>query len=285
VLVLETSPPEIVGEQIGGVLGVEFFERFVVSLDYKANEVTFERPQLFTAAQREAAGIPVRFQFYDHMPQVAGTFDQLPARYNIDTGSGQFVTMTSPYVEKEKLRARYPDAVTIVDGFGTGGASRSSIVRARSLTLGQAKVERIPAGLSTAQHGSFSDPAYSGNVGNGVLRNFRVTFDYAHQTMYLKRVPNPDMSAYGYNRTGLTIVLKDGKPRIADVAAGTPAASTPIEPGDYLISVAGIDVAGKSLREVRDLLNQAPVGKPISIAYTRNGNELRTTLVPRDMLP
>lgn len=285
VIVLETSPPDVVGELIGGVLGVEFFERFLTTIDYERNKVTFEDPAKFSLTQQTSAGIPVPFKLYDHMPQVEGTFEDLGALYNIDTGSGQFLDLTRPYVEAHALQARYPGAVTIVSGFGTGGASHSTVVRAQSLGLGAAKVANVPVGLSTALHGSFSDPVYSGNVGNGVLRHFRVTFDYPRKTMYLAPVKNPDLSAYGFNRTGITIILQHGKPTVVDVAAGTPGVSSGIEPGDIITSIGGTDVSTLFIRQIRQLLKEAPTDRPMSLSYIRGGSPKETSLIPRDLVP
>jgi hypothetical protein len=284
-VILETSPPDVVGELIGGVLGVQFFERFVTRIDYERNTVTFEDPSHFDAAERKAAGIPVPFKLYDHMPQVSGRFEELPARYNIDTGSGQFVDMTSPFVERTGLRARYPDAVTVVSGFGTGGASHSTVVRAKTLALGPAVVAKVPANLSTAQHGSFSDPVYSGNVGNGVLRHFRVTFDYPHQEMYLAPVAHPDLSDYGFDRTGLTLVLDHGNPKVMDVAAGTPAAQTAIRAGDIVSSIGGVDVSRQPIHATRQMLKRVPVGQPLTITFTHDGVQKTATLIPRNLVP
>ena len=283
--VLETSPPDVVGEKIGGLLGLEFFERFVAHIDYGANTVTFEDPRRFSIAEQRRAGTPVPFKLYEHMPQVAGRFDGIPALYDIDTGSGQTVTMTRPFVERTGLRARYPDAVTLVDGFGTGGATRSTIVRAASLALGNEEIARPAASLSTAQHGAFSDPVYAGNVGNGALRHFRVTFDYAHQTMYLAPVAHPDLSAYGYNRTGIIVVLDHGNLKVVDASPGTPAAEAGIRVGDFVTSIGGTNVNRQSLRETKQMLKKVAVGKPLPIGIRRDGVEQTVTLVPRDLVP
>lgn len=285
VLVLETSPPEVVGELIGGVLGVEFFERFVTSIDYQHDIVTFVAPERFSPAERRAAGTPVSFKFYDHMPQVTGTFDALAARFNIDTGSGQFVTMTRPFAERTNLRSRYPGAATIVDGFGTGGATHSTIVRAKEVTLGRASVAHIPTSLSTASHGAFSDPAYDGNVGNGILSQFRVTFDYPNRTMFLAPVAHPDLSLFGFNRTGVTIVLDHVDLKVVDVAAGTAGAEAGVMPGDIIVSIGGTDVSHQNLRQARQLMKQAPVGQPLALNLLRDGRPKIITLTPRDLVP
>lgn len=283
--VLETSPPEVVGEKIGGLLGLEFFERFVTKIDYAANTVTFEDPAHFSIVERRSAGTAVPFKFYEHMPQVAGRFDGISARYDIDTGSSQTVTMTRPFVERTGLRARYPDAVTLVDGFGTGGATRSTIIRATSLALGKEEVERPAASLSTAQHGAFSDPVYAGNIGNGALRHFRVTFDYPHETMYLAPVAHPDLSAYGYNRTGIIVILDHGNLKVVDASPGTPAAEAGIKAGDLLTSVGGVDVTRKPLREIKQMLKQVAIGKPLSVSLRRDGIDHVITLMPRNLVP
>jgi len=285
VLILETSPPDVVGEKIGGLLGLEFFERFVTHIDYAANKVSFEDPRRFTAADRRAAGTPIPFKFYEHMPQVAGRFDGLPAVYNIDTGSSQTVTMTRPFVEGAQLRARYPDAVTMVDGFGTGGPTRSTIVRARSLELGSEEVARPAASLSTAQRGAFSDPFYAGNIGNGALRHFAITFDYPHSTMYLSRVAHPDLSAYGYNRTGIILVLDHGRLKVVDASPGTPAAEAGLKAGDILSAIGGMDVARQTLRETKQKLKQVTVGRPLAVDFLRDGTPHRVVLIPRDVVP
>jgi hypothetical protein len=285
VLILETSPPDVVGEKIGGLIGLEFFERFVTHIDYAANKVTFEDPRRFTAAERRAAGTAVPFKFYEHMPQVTGRFDGLPAAYNIDTGSSQTVTMTRPFVEAAQLRTRYPDAVTMVDGFGTGGPTRSTIVRARSLALGSEEIARPAASLSTAQRGAFSDPFYAGNVGNGALRHFAVTFDYPRSTMYLARVEHPDLSAYGYNRTGIIVVLDHGRLKVVDASPGTPAAEAGIMVGDILSSVGGMAVARQTLRETKQMLKQVAVGRPLPVDFFRDGTQHRVLLIPRNLVP
>ena len=42
VVTLDFSPTEVEGVQLGGILGVEFIERFVVQIDYGAKTMTLE---------------------------------------------------------------------------------------------------------------------------------------------------------------------------------------------------------------------------------------------------
>ena len=148
-LKLDFSPKPVEGFQVGGMLGFEMFRRFVTIIDYERDELTLIDPARFTAADRARAGVAVPFVFYDHMPQVTGRVDGLPARHNIDTGSRSEVTVARPFVERTKLRAAHPEGVTAVDGCGVGGPSRSYVIRAKSLSLGEVTIETPVAGLAT----------------------------------------------------------------------------------------------------------------------------------------
>ncbi|HEX6636998.1 MAG TPA: retroviral-like aspartic protease family protein, partial [Steroidobacteraceae bacterium] len=107
-LTLDFSPPTVEGLVLGGMLGSEFLERYVVEFDYGRHVLTFIDPARFTAAARRRAGTPVAMEFYDHMPQVKGTFEGLPARFNLDTGARSDVSLSASFVERAGLRARHP---------------------------------------------------------------------------------------------------------------------------------------------------------------------------------
>ena len=285
VLALDFSPADVEGFAVGGMLGVEFINRFIVRIDYGRHEVTLIDPARFTAVERRGAGIAVPFEFYDHMPQVRGRFGDRPARFNIDTGSRSEVTMTAPAVAAGGLRTLYPAGVTVTDGWGVGGPSRSYVVRARTLSLGSVVVARPVAGLSDAQHGAFADPNYEGNIGSGLLKRFVVTFDYGRRTMYLAPNATPDPDIGRFDRTGLWLNLDDDGMKVMDVAAGGPAAAAGIKVGDIVTSLGGVAVAGQQLSEVRRSLKLAPVGVPLEVVYRRDGSMTETKLVPRDLIP
>jgi len=193
--------------------------------------------------------------------------------------------MTAPAVAAGSLRTLYPGGITVTDGWGVGGPSRSYVVRAPALSLGSVVVARPVAGLSDAQHGAFSDPNYEGNVGSGLLKRFVVTFDYGRRTMYLAPNATPDPDIGRFDRTGLWLNLDDGGMKVMDVATGGPAAAAGIKVGDIVTSLGGVAVAGQNLSDVRRSLKLAPVGVPLAIVYRRDGSMVDTNLVPRDLIP
>jgi hypothetical protein len=120
---LDFSPVDVEGLALGGMIGVEFFERFVVEIDYSARTLTLIDPAHFSASDRGHAGNPTPFKFYSHMPEVDGDLDGRKGLFNIDTGSRTELTLTSPFVDEYSVRQAYPHGITITDGWGVGGPS------------------------------------------------------------------------------------------------------------------------------------------------------------------
>ena len=285
VITLDFSPPDVEGIQLGGMLGVEFLERFVVQIDYGAKSLTLIDPATFSAADRAASGVSIPFVFYDHLPQVTGTFDGRPATYDIDTGSRVEVTLTAPFVSNGKLREAYPNGTTITDGWGVGGGSRSYVVRGRELSLGSVTTLRPIGSLSEAKRGSFSDSNYDGNVGSGLLKRYVATFDYPGRTLYLKPTRSMDPDVGAFDRVGMWINRGNGGMVVMDLAAAGPAAEAGLKVGDVVTAIDGTSVSIRSLSDVRRSLKMAPTGRPLAFAYLRAGAPMMTQVIPRDLIP
>jgi hypothetical protein len=284
-LTLDFSPADVEGLVLGGMLGSEFLERYVVEFDYGRKVLTFIDPSHFTAPDRRRAGTPLAMDFYDHMPQVTGTFEGKPAVFNLDTGSRADVSITAPFADRGGLRDLYPQGITITDGWGSGGPARSFVVRARRMTLGSVEVPGAIAGLSVAKRGVMADENFDGNVGSGLLKRFVVTFDYGGNQVYLRRLPHPDEDTGRFDRTGMWLNLAWGGMRVMDVAAGSPAAAAGLKTGDLLTAIDGIPVATRTLSDARRQLKLLTPGKAVAIGYSRRGAAADATLVPANLIP
>lgn len=284
-LTLDFSPIAVEGIQLGGMIGLEFLERFVVRIDYGSRTITIMDPKKFGRTEQKRSGTPIPFTFYEHMPQIQGTLDGRPARFNIDTGSRSDVTMTSPYVRQENLKAVYPYGIEATEGWGVGGPARAYLVRARSMKLGPVEVPGPIVGLSTAKKGAMADVNYDGNVGSGALKRFIVTFDYPRRTMFLKPATRLDPDTGHFDRTGMWINLADKGLQIMDVAQGSPAEQAGLKVGDVVTAIAGQHVSERSLSDARSSLKTAAVGVPLKIDFVRSGAPAAVTITPRRLIP
>ena len=275
--------PSIEGIRVDGMVGFELFRRFAVQIDYGHHVITLTDPSRFDP---KGAGTPTPFVFYDHLPSVQGLIDDLPARFDIDTGSRSEVDITSPFIAAHDLRARYPKGVTAVTGWGVGGPSHSYVVRLPSLTLGSdMRVNNPVAGLSQDRRGSISDPNYEGNIGSGFLKHFVVTFDYAHQYMWLKPLPPPGWVDIGqFDRAGMWINSKTDGYLVTDVSAQGPAARAGIQVGDVITRLDGKATKFDELSEARTLLRARPAGTRLPIELKRGDEVKQVTLVLEDQI-
>jgi hypothetical protein len=276
----------IEGIPVDGMVGFELFARFAVTVDYEHQTLTFTDFAKFDGKDK---GTPVPFQFYDHLPFVKGFINDIPARFDIDSGSRVELDITSPTVAEHGLRAKFDRGVSAVTGWGVGGPSRSYVVRLPSITLGTnsggtVKVDDLTAGLSEAKGGSISDPNYEGNVGSAFLKRFIVTFDYAHQTMYLKPVVPPPADAGRFDRAGMWINAADAGYAVTDIAAAGPAAQAGLAVGDIITEIDGVAVKAEGLSDARIMLRAKPAGTSLKIAVTRGAEKKTVTLVLKDQI-
>ena len=233
--VFVTEPREVEGFTVDGLIGFEVFRRFVTRIDYGAQTMTLMDPATFDSRN---AGTPVRFEFYDNLPQVAGAFEGIPARFSIDTGSRNEVTLHKPFVEREALIEKHPQNVLAVDGWGVGGQTRALMTRGASVRLGNVEIPGVIAGLSTSTKGSFSDANTDGYVGSGLLKRFTVTFDYGNRTMYLKALPKPVPDTTVYDRSGMWINATSHDFEIIGITPGGPAEKSKLKVGEHIVHMA-----------------------------------------------
>jgi membrane-associated protease RseP (regulator of RpoE activity) len=205
------------------------------------------------------AGTPVKFAFHDHIPEVVGTFEGLTAKFSIDTGSRSELTLTKSFVDQSGLRAGHPKGVDAVNGWGVGGPTRAYITRGTGMTLGQIRIDNVVTSMSTQDRGGFS-----GSVGGGILKRFIVTFDYDHQTMYLKPRPGAVPDTGTFDRAGLWFNESPQGFDIIDVTKGAPAQRAGLKIGDTILAVDGGAVSKIHLYDLRQRLRNDPPGTVVT---------------------
>lgn len=281
VYVMDFIPNDVEGVDIKGMLGFTVFKRFVTRIDYGKHEITLIEPDHFDPKD---AGAPIPFVFNGDLPEVEGTFDGIPGKFDIDTGSRASLTLTGPFAKQHGLRAANPEGVVAVDGWGVGGSSRSYVMRGKELAIGPVKIPGIVTALSLQKKGSFASPSYQGNIGGGVLKRFIVTFDYAKHVMYLKPLPQPVGDLDTYDRAGIWInAAKDGM-AVMDVTVKGPAAQAGIEAGDVITKVNGKAATSIPVYELRRMLRDEPPGTSVRFAVKRGNTTREIAVTLRDQI-
>ncbi|MEP6784587.1 MAG: aspartyl protease family protein [Sphingomonadales bacterium] len=280
-ITMDIYDPAVEGIRVDGMIGFELLRRLALEIDYGRSRLTFTRFEDFDAA---AAGVAVPFTFYDHLPQVEGRIADIPALFDIDTGSRNEVDMTSPFVTANKLDTRFPGSIKAMTGWGVGGPSMSQVVRAPSLTLGSVVIHHPVIGLSRATAGSFSDSNFGGNVGSGLLKRFVTSFDYSKQIMYLKSLAPPPLDAGTFDRSGMWLNAGTDRFIVAYISPGGAAEAAGIKKDDIVTAINGRPAVAAELSDVRTMFRTKAHGDRVLVTLVRDGRSEIIPLILRDRL-
>jgi hypothetical protein len=272
---------EVEGIDEKGMVGFATFRRFVTRIDYGNNRLSLIDPKSFNPAD---AGTPIPIVFDGDNPEVDGSFEGIPAKFDIDTGSRSELTLTKPFVEQFNLHAKHPNCVDSVDGWGVGGPSRSCVTRGAMVAVGSIQVPNVVSAFATQNKGAFAAASYQGNIGTGFLKRFVVTFDYGHSIMYLKPVANPSPDIGTYDRAGLWINGSTNGFAVVDLTAHAPAEQAGIKKGDEILAVDGKAASAIPVYEMRQTLRDDPAGTVVNFTVKRGGESKTIAVTLRDLI-
>jgi hypothetical protein len=219
----------------------------------------------------------------ERTPEVAGDIDGIHGKFTLDTGARSTLDLSTPFVAKHNLVARYDAKYQGVTGWGVGGPTRSWIVRAQRFSMDGASVDAPVVELSQTKAGSLSDAYVSGNVGAGVLKKFNIVWNYPRHEIFFEKNKN-----YGerdvYDRAGFWINLGDGAFDVVDVVAGAPADVAGLKVGDRIVRANGKKAGSEiSLPDLR-LLKKAPAGTNLILEILRGSRRLTVDITLKDLV-
>jgi hypothetical protein len=238
---------------LAGILGLEWFERYAIAIDYAKPSVTLTPLGRF-APPAGATAVALRFQ--EDMPLAHAAADGHAGRFGVDTGNAGTLILYGDFLRRTGLQAKYARGTT-VHGEGTGGANTGSLQTLRSFAIGGHELRRIDADFTRMATGSFSSWTEAGDLGLTVLSRFTPVFDYADETLYLKPAVRP--LVLPPNRSGLQF-SKDAPGAITVVAVkrGSAAADAGIAARDAILAVNGVPAARISRADFYAMVTGAP---------------------------
>ena len=170
------------GVPVVGLLGYDFFSRFVVTLDFDAEQAIVQDANSWVPPE---TGALMPLTFIDQQPALQATLDgDLAGLWRLDTGADS-LAIHGPAVGAWDLEQRHGPGRELVV-MGMGGETRACIVRARSFALGPYVVEAPLLMLVGDEQGVLSARAIVGNLGNSVLDRFKVTVDFGGERIHLQ---------------------------------------------------------------------------------------------------
>lgn len=181
------------GRAIEGLIGYDFFARYVVRIDFHARTLAVSEPSSFRLPAG-ARTLPLRFTGRVPIVEVGISFPgrkPIAARAALDTGASATLMLRYPFANAQRLLE-----------LATAAEETSP-----SLASGELRLVRLPARRMTFAGWTFDQPlvkaflktatgsgAYTDSdaiLGNEVLRRFLVTVDYSRKILGLE--PGPEL--------------------------------------------------------------------------------------------
>lgn len=200
------------GVSINGIIGGDLFKKLIVDINYSTKKIKFYNPLKYKYRKCKKCQY-FDLSFYKGKPyidiKVKNDNKIIDTKLLIDTGGSKTLWLfdkSSPDIE---LPTKYFD-----DFLGKGLSG--NIYGRRS------KIDEIIIGKYRFANANVSYPdsasivtAYNfkqrnGSIGAGILKRFRIVYDYNNKKMTIKRKSRYYSDAFQYNKSGLEIIY-DGK--------------------------------------------------------------------------
>ena len=159
-----------------GILGLEFFERFIVGVDHGKKTVSLAP---ISASQVTHPGTPVHLLFDEDAPLVAGGFEAAKGNVMLDIGNAGPTIIEYHWAEQHGLASKLAR--------GTRAGSRR--LSRGTINLGPFTLKNVEvAYFGPGERGSESTHSVAAIAGEPLLSRFNAVYDYARQTVWLDPV-------------------------------------------------------------------------------------------------
>jgi hypothetical protein len=273
------------GRHIDVILGSEFFNRYVVEIDYAARLIRTYEPRSY---QYRGAGEVVPLTFHENHPYIRASLEASGEKpfmdeFVIDMGSGFSVLLPRGFIDKHRELQAIQEAVK-TEVTSIGGPVPVSVGRLTRLRIGRLSVQSPVTVFARTSRGIFAVDGKAGNLGNEILRRFKVTFDYSRRQMILEptsALDEPDE----FDMSGLSLLAEGPNLRVyrvGGVIADSPAAEAGIQVGDSIIDLNGTPIADLGMGKLRQLFKRP--GSSYTLKIQRGGQPLTVKLKLRRLV-
>jgi hypothetical protein len=249
------------GLTVQGMIGSDFLEDYVVTIDYDKRQLTLSsNPETLAQKQKEnPTGYLLKFKQHpvNHAPLIPFSLPgNSPAMAMVDTGQPYSLVLPLDYLEKTgvlKEKSTRKAKGVIVKWPGTTHPD-NYLTRLKSISLGNLAVAE-PITVFAELPRMLSMPL----LGKNFLAQYLITIDYPRLEILLQ----PRAAKHGSNQLfsmGLQVHLAgENRLEVRGVWEKSPADRAQIEVGDFILEFNGREASPEHLQEFWLLLNDATV--------------------------
>ncbi|WMN12853.1 aspartyl protease family protein [Marivirga salinae] len=270
------------GIKIHGILGYDFFKNFIVKVDYRNEVMKFYLPESFNRPMFFYRSIEMKIEQskpYIYQKIKLNDSTEILSKLMIDTGASHPLMLHKNSSKDIQLPEKN---VRDVLGAGIAGSIEGHAARIPQLSLDKYILEDVVANYPDS--GAYEDiikiTGRNGTIGGGVLKHFKLFFDYGNDKLYIRR-NSLKTAKFKHDMSGMTVVAKgeyylEPYYEIEKVRENTPAYDAGLRKEDKIISLNGNSGKGLSLELINRKLRKKE-GKKIKIKVKRGEKILAFT--------
>ncbi len=207
----------LLGTDIHGIIGYDFFQNFIVDINYNRRVIRLIRPEKYKIpCSGKYVEVPIRLR--SNKPFVQATIQQesgttLPVNMLIDTGNSDALWLfEDARVKPGKDQKYFEDYLgTGISGQITGKKTRLKRLNLDEFVFSSPTVSYLD---STMTRKVRLDSIRNGSIGAEIWKRFRVVFDYPERKIFLKKNKS-FKEEFRYNRAGIHLIYA-GKTVVAE---------------------------------------------------------------------
>ncbi len=265
VIVLE-EVSEVANMGIDGVIGGSFFLEYVIEVDHDAGQVTlFESESYILPPGAEVLALTLAgTRPYVEVAVAIDGEEEHPLTLFVDSGANSGLFLNTPGIDGLATpQGGIPGLVVT----GVGGDVQGVVGRVTRFRLGTRTWSDV-----LCRFPDVADGQDKGTLGLGLLRDYRVTFDYPGARLILGPATR-ESEAEELNMAGLALrPLPLGRYQVRGIFAGSPGAEAGVREGDILVAIDGTEVSELGMIDTRRRLTRA--GETVTLTLERDEQRL-----------
>jgi hypothetical protein len=259
------------GEKIDGIIGLSFFNRYIVKINYDSLQV-----EVYSKGKISyPSGGTLLHPFFTSLPvQFVNFKDKRKLGYNFyfDTGAGLALLLSDKFAEDSSLLLSKRKPV-ITGAEGMIGRLRMRLTVIKEVKLGPYRFRTVPTYLYKDDYNVTSYPFTGGLIGSEIFRRFNLTINYGQKEIHL--LPNSHFSdPFDYSYSGLSIYNIDGRVLIEDIIKDSPADKAGFMLGDEILGIG--NNLNQNIQAYKTALQVA--GQKVKVIIRRDG-DLQTIIL------
>jgi hypothetical protein len=225
---------EVYGLRIDGIIGFSLLRRFILTLDYEKQEVSFYSPGAYNYPRKGTLLHPTFANLPITEHEIKDMRSYTPSFY-FDTGAGLCVMFADQFIKDSVfLNPKRKTVHTQVEGLV--GKINMKLSTMRRIKIGNFHFKKVPIHIYQDSVNLFNYPTLVGLIGSDLLRRFNIVLNYPERSIHL--TPNSHIQeSFDYSYTGMNFYFIDGRIVITEIQQGSPADKAGFQPGDIIFGI------------------------------------------------